>query len=419
MLDIEIIRQNPEKVKESVKRRGVEVDIDKILDLDKKRRSLIPKVENLRAERNKISEVKEKPSKKEIGKAKELKKRLAEVEPELDKVNEQLNQLLLNVPNLLHPSVPDGRNEADNTPLRSWGSKPQFKFKPKDHEKLGKELNIIDVEKGAQVSGSGFYFLKNEGAILELSLVRFAIDFLRKQGFSPMITPELVRGRVAQGTGYVPQREEPDIYKVKEEDLWLSATAELPLTAFHMDEVLEEQELSKKYVGFSSCFRREAGAYGKHKKGIYRVHQFDKVEMYIFTKGSLGHSEPAFEQLINLEEKMCQKLGIPYQVVNICTGDISAPAYLKYDLEYWSPVDKTYREMTSCSNCTDFQARRLNVRYKKKSGELDFVHTLNGTAVTSTRTIIAILENYQNKDGSVDIPRALRKYTGFSKIKPR
>lgn len=419
MLDINFIQQNPEKVKGSVKRRGVDVDIDEILKLDKKRRSLIPRVEKLRARRNELSGTKGKPSLKAIEKAKEVKSELSKLEPWLEGIEKELDELLLTVPNLLHSDVPDGESDKDNVEVKKWGAQPAFDWKARDHEELGEELQVIDIKKAAEVSGSGFYFLKNEGVFLELALTRFALDLLTKRGFSPLITPELVRGRVAKGTGFIPQREEPDIYKVEGEDLWLSATAELPLTAFHMDEVLEEDELPRNYVGFSSCFRREAGAYGKHKKGIYRVHQFDKMEIYSFTKGSLEFSEPAFEKLIKLEEEIYQKLEIPYRVVNICTGDMSAPAYFKYDLEYWSPADRTYRELTSCSNCTDFQARRLNIRWRDRKGEFKFVHTLNGTAVTSTRTIIAILENYQQRDGSVKVPEVLRKYTGFKKIKPK
>ncbi len=419
MLDINFIRENKKKVEDSIKRRGAGVDVERILELDKKRRELIPEVENLRAERNDISSVEGKPSKKVIERGKEIKNELSEIEPQLEKVEEEMNELLLSVPNLLHPNVPDGEDESDNKEVKTWGGQPEFEFRARDHEELSGMLDIVDMEKAAEISGSGFYFLKNEGVFLEFALVKFVFDILVEEGFIPLITPELVRGKVAGGTGYIPQREEPDIYKVEEEDLWLSATAEIPLTAFHMDEILKRGSLPRSYIAFSSCFRKEAGAYGKHKKGIYRVHQFDKAEMYTFTKGEIEASQTAFCKLVALEEKIYQKLGIPYRIVNICTGDMSAPAYLKYDLEYWSPVDKTYREMTSCSNCTDFQARRLNIRWRNEKGELEFVHTLNGTAITSTRTIIALLENYQREDGSVEVPEALQKYTGFEVIKKK
>lgn len=415
MLDLDTIRERTEEVKESIKRRGVEVDLDKILKLDEERRELIQQVEELRADKNILSDLSSKPDKKTLKKAKQVKESLQEVEPSLEKVESRLNELLLEVPNLLHPSVPDGEDEGGNKELRRWGGEPEFGFEPLDHESLGEKLDIIDIKKASKVSGSGFYFLKGKGAVLEMALVRFGLDVLMEKGYTPMIVPEIVRGRVAGGTGYIPQRDKPDIYKIEGEDLWLSATAELPLTAYHMDEVLEKGELSKKYVAFSSCFRKEAGAYGKHKKGIFRVHQFDKVEMYQFTEGSTKTSNKVFESMIDIEEELCKSLGIPYRVVNVCTGDTSAPAYIKYDLEYWSPVDQSYRELTSCSNCTDFQARRLNIRYKD-GGDVRFVHTLNGTVLTSTRTIIALLENYQQEDGSVVIPDVLRKYTGFDKI---
>lgn len=417
MLDLKFIRDNVEDVKESVRKRGMEVDVDRILDLDEKRRNLIPKIEELRAERNKISDG-GRPGKEGIERAKKIKKELQELEPRLEKTEEEIEDLLLEVPNVMHQDVPEGEGEGDNVEARARGVKTRFKFEPLDHEELGKRLGIIDMETGAKTSGSGFYFLKNEGVKLEMALVQFSLDFLIDRGFIPLITPELVRGEVAEGTGYIPRRESPDIYKVEDEDLWLSATAEMPITAMHGNEIMKEEELPKRYAGFSSCFRREAGAYGKHKKGIYRVHQFDKVEIYEFRKGSLEYSDPAFHKLIELEEDIYKKLKIPYRVVKNCSGDLSAPAYIKYDLEYWSPIDKTYREMTSCSNCTDFQARRLNIRYRDRKGDIHFVHTLNGTAVTSTRTIIAILENFQKKDGSVEMPDVLRKYTGFKKIKP-
>ncbi len=419
MLDIKLIIENSEKVKASAQRRGIDVDISKILELDKKRRNLIPKIEELRAERNKISDVKQKPSQEIIEMAKQIKKDLAKIEPELENTKTELNDLMMAVPNLLHPDVPDGKDDSENKELMSWGGKPSFKFKPKDHEQIGKDLDIIDIEQAVEVSGSGFFFLKNQGAILEFALVNFVFDFLYKKGFIPIIAPELIRKKVATGTGYIPKLEEPDIYKIENQDLYLSATAEIPLTAYHMNQVLDEKDLPKNYVGFSSCFRKEAGAYGKHKKGIFRVHQFDKVEIYKFTQGDIDVSQKAFKEIIELEKEIMKKLGIPFRVVNICTGDMSAPAYIKYDLEYWSPVDNMYREITSCSNCTDFQARRLSIRYRTNDGKIRFVHTLNGTAITSTRTIIAILENYQQKDGSIKMPKVLHKYLGFKKIQKK
>lgn len=415
MLSLETIREKTGDVKSSIKRRGLDVDVDRILELDEKRRELIPQVENLRAEQNQISDLRGKPDEETLERAKKVKKEIKDIEPKLEEVEEELDELLLEVPNLLHPSVPDGGGESDNQEIKRWGGNPKLSFEPLDHEELGRKLDIIDIEKASEVSGSGFYFLKGKGALLEMALLQFGMKFLVERGYTPMIVPEIVRGKVASGTGYIPRREEPDVYKIEGEDMWLSATAELPLTAYHMDEILEKGDLSKKYVGFSSCFRKEAGAYGKHKIGIYRVHQFDKLEIYEFVEGELKVSNSAFEEIISLEEELYKQLNIPYRVVNTCAGDSSAPAYLKYDLEYWSPVDETYREMTSCSNCTSFQARRLNIRYKD-GDDINFVHTLNGTALTSTRTIIAILENFQQEDGSIVVPEVLRPYTSFSKI---
>lgn len=417
MLDIKFIRENPEQVKASVNRRRADVNIDKILELDTQYRVLLGQTEKLKAQKNKLSAGKTKPSPEIIAQGKQIKQEIEQAESQLEIVQGRLKELLLAVPNLLHADVPDGKDDSENVEIRSWGGKPKLNFPAKNHEQIGEYLDIIDVKKTAEISGSGFFILKNQAALLEMALIRFAFDFLSKKGYQPLILPELVRGKVAEGTGYVPKREEPDIYKIEGEDLWLSATAEMPITAYHMDEVLSIDELPKNYVGFSSCFRKESGSYGKHKKGIFRVHQFDKVEIYKFTQGDLEHSEPAFKEIIALEEEIYQKLKIPYHVVNICTGDMSAPAYVKYDLEYWSPVDMAYREITSCSNCTDFQARRLNIRFRDKENNVRLVHTLNGTALTSSRTIIAILENYQQKDGSVKIPKVLQKYLGFKAIK--
>lgn len=411
MLDINLIRENQNQVKESIRRRGLNVDIDHLLKIDNKRRELIKQVESLRAEKNKISKQQTADS-RQLGR--EVKKKLNELEPLLKKTQEEWEDILMQVPNLLHSDVPDGKDDTENVEVRSFGGKPEYDFEPKGHDELGKNLDLIDVEKGAEVAGAGFYYLKNEAVLLEFALIQYGLKTLQNAGFAPVVTPEVVRGKAAEGAGFIPRREEPDIYKVEGEDLYLVATAEMPLTAYHMNEILKKEELPKSYVGFSSCFRKEAGAYGKHKKGIFRVHEFDKLEMYKFTLPE--QSENAFAEMVGLEEKIYQGLKIPYRVVNICTGDMSAPAYVKYDLEYWSPSEKVYHEITSCSNCTDFQARRLNIRYGKDDGSSEFVHTLNGTAIAIGRTLIAILENYQQKDGSVVIPEVLREYVGKEKI---
>jgi len=414
MLDINLIRENPNQVKQSIRRRGLKVDIEHLLTIDNKRRELIQKIENLRAEKNRISRTQKEEDKK---RGKEIKQELKNIEPILKETQQAEEDILMQVPNLLHRETPDGKDETENVELRAFGGKPQYNFEAKGHDELGKSLDVIDIEKGAQVSGSGFYYLKNEAVLLEFALIQYGLRILQDAGFIPVVTPEVVRAKAAEGAGFIPRREEPDIYKIEGEDLYLVATAEMPLTAYHMNEILEKEELPKSYVGFSSCFRKEAGAYGKHKKGIFRVHEFDKLEMYKFTLPE--QSEGAFAEMVALEEKIYQGLRIPYRVVNICTGDMSAPAYVKYDLEYWSPVEKTYHEITSCSNCTDFQARRLDIKYRKDDGLLDFVHTLNGTAIAIGRTLVAILENNQQEDGSVIIPEVLQEYVGKEKIERR
>lgn len=415
MLSIDYIRENTEKVKGSIRRRGLEVDVGRLLELDERRRELIQKVEDLRAERNVISSQRSALS-EQRKRGKEIKEELKALESQLRGLKESWEDIMMQVPNLLHPDTPDGKDETENVELRAFGGKLELDFRPKSHDELGRNLDLIDVEKGAEVSGSGFYYLKNEAVLLEFALIKYGLGILQEAGFVPMVTPEVVRKEAAEGAGFIPRREEPDIYKVEGEDLYLIATAEMPLTAYHMNETLREVELPKSYVGFSSCFRKEAGAYGKHKKGIFRVHEFDKLEMYKFTLPE--QSETAFAEIVGLEEKIYQGLGIPYRVVNICTGDMSAPAYVKYDLEYWTPVDKTYREITSCSNCTDFQARRLAIKYRKDDGSTDFVHTLNGTAIAIGRTLVAILENNQQEDGSVRVPEVLQEFVGKKVIGP-
>src|SRR3990167_4098396 len=404
MLDIKFIRDNKKLVEETVKKRRVDVDIAHILEIDDTRLGLIKTVERLRRER------KEAAGKKDIEEGRKIKDKLNKQEDALRAVELELNEYLEQVPNLLSKEVPDGEGEKDNVEVKSWGEKPKFDFKNIDHIEIGKKLGIIDEERAAKVSGHGFYYLKDEGALLELALVDWAIKFLIKKGYMPVITPELVRKRFVEGTGYLPRREVPDIYKIEGEDLYLSATAEIPLAGLHADEILNEEDLPANYVGFSTSFRRESGSYGKYTKGMFRVHQFDKLEIFKFVKPEDANT--AFKEIVSLEEEIFQSLEIPYRVVNICSGEMSAAAYLKYDLEYWSPVDQTYREFTSASNTTDYQARRLNIKYRKKDGSTGFVATLNGTAIAISRTPIAILENYQQKDGSVRLPKVLHGYLG-------
>ena len=404
MLDIKFIRDNKKLVEETIKKRRVDVDIAHLLGIDNKRLELIKIVEKFRRERNEAAQ------KKDIDTGKKIKEKLSKQEDALRAVELELNEYLEQVPNLLSPEVPEGEGDEDNVEIKTWGKKTKFDFKPLDHVQIGKRLGIIDEERAAKVSGHGFYYLKDEGALLELALVDWAIKFLIKKGYMPVITPELVRKRFVEGTGYLPRREVPDIYKIEGEDLYLSATAEIPLAGLHADEILNEEDLPANYVGFSTSFRRESGSYGKYTKGMFRVHQFDKLEIFKFVKPEDANT--AFKEIVSLEEEIFQSLEIPYRVVNICSGEMSAAAYLKYDLEYWSPVDQTYREFTSASNTTDYQARRLNIKYRKKDGSTGFVATLNGTAIAISRTPIAILENYQQKDGSVRLPKVLHGYLG-------
>ena len=402
MLDIKFIRENEKLVVESIKKRRVDVNLKHLLEIDNKRLELIKTVDNFRHDRKAAA------SKKDIKTGKIIKEKLNKNEAALSVVEQEFKTYLEQVPNILSEEVPTGETDDDNVEIRSWGGKPKLDFKPLDHSQLGKKLGIIDEERAAKVSGHGFYFLKGEGALLEIALISWATQFLVKKGFIPVITPELVRKKFVEGTGYLPRREKPDIYKIEGEDIYLSATAEIPLAGLHADEIMDEQDLPTNYVGFSTSFRKESGSYGKYSKGMFRVHQFDKLEIFKLVKPE--ESDSAFKEIISLEEEIFQSLKIPYRVVSICSGETSAPAYLKYDLEYWSPVDESYREFTSASNTTDYQARRLNIKYRKKDGNTMFVHTLNGTAIAVSRTIIAIIDNYQQKDGSVKIPKVLHGF---------
>ncbi|MFH1218336.1 MAG: serine--tRNA ligase [Candidatus Peregrinibacteria bacterium] len=419
MLDIKFIAENPDIIKKGAQKKHVEVDIDKILKLYEERNSILQKLETLRAKQNKVS--KEIPTTtdkdallKEMKKVKEEQKSL---EPKIAKLEEQLNALVLDIPNPPLASVPDGKDENDNKVLRTHGKKPTFDFEPKDHIALGKSLDIIDIERGARTSGTRFYYLKNDAVLLEFALIQFVLEKLTKKGFSPIIPPVLVKEEAMFATGFFPA-DRNEIYHVNpaEDDLYLVGTAEVPLNMLHATEIIPEKDLPLHYCGFSTCFRREAGSYGKDTAGIIRVHQFDKVEMFIFCKPE--ESEKKHEFILETEEEIMKELGFHYQVVNICGGDLGAPAAKKYDIEVWIPTQNKFRELTSCSNCTDFQARRSQIRFKTEKGTIH-VHTLNGTAVAIARALVAILENFQNEDGSVNIPKPLQKYMGNkTKITP-
>lgn len=413
MLDVNLIRNNSDQVKDGISKKGVNPKlVDDFLALDEEWRKSVKQLDDWRAEQDKLS------NERKIEEAKELKGKIQSLEDDLKKLEENRQQILESIPNPPSPEVPMGKDERDNIVLREVGEKPKLDFEPKDHLELGKQLDIIDFETGSKVAGSGFYFLKNDGVLLELALVRYTLDFLAKNGFTLWLTPDLAREKFYLGTGYLPRGEEAQTYVIEGTDLGLIATSEVTLAGIHADEILNEADLPKLYAGYSQCFRQEAGAYGKYSKGLYRVHQFTKVEMFTYVKP--GDSASMHEKLLELEEKLWQELGIPYRVVEMCTGDLGAMAARKFDLEAWmpgrNPPTGGWGEVTSTSNTTDYQARRLGIKFRRKNGEVEFTHTLNGTAIADSRAIIAILENYQTKEGRVVVPEVLRDYVGTETI---
>lgn len=409
MIDIQILRDEPETIKKATAEKGGDVGlVEKAIKLDELRRKLMTETQSLQAERNKVAK------EKNIAKGKDIKKKLQNLEPKLQKAEEEFDEVFSQIPNPASPQAPKGKGEDENVEVKKWGDVQKFDFEPKDHLELGTELGILDFETGAKVVGSQFYYLYGDGALLELSLVQFALETLSKEGFVPVITPDMAKSRYYLGTGYAPKGDEAQTYTINSEDLGLIATAEVTLAGKHADEAIPEQKLPVKYIGYSHCFRQEAGAYGKYSKGLYRVHEFTKAEMFIYSKPE--ESEKMHQHLLEMEEKIYQKLQIPYRVLEMCTGDLGAMAARKYDIEAWMPGRNDYGEVTSTSNCTDYQARNLNVKIRLKDGKNVFAHMLNGTAIATSRTIIAILENYQQKDGSVVIPEALRKWMGKDRI---
>jgi seryl-tRNA synthetase len=420
MLDIKFIRQNPDKVKQACKNKQVKVDIDKLLEADKKRREVIQALEDMRTQKNKASKIISftrdmKEKKKMILEMQELDKNSDRLNKNLKKSEEEFNNLMLQVPNLPQEDVPVGEDEKDNVVIKEVGKKPKFDFEPKDYLEISEKLDLIDIKRAAKVSGTRFGYLKNETVLIEFALVNLALNNLIKEKFIPVIPPVMLKEEMAHGTGYFEASDKREAYFIPEDNFYLVGTSEQSLIAMHSNEILEEKDLPKRYVGFSTCFRREAGAYGKDTKGILRVHQFDKVEMVSICRPEDSKKEHQF--FLGMEENLMKFLGLPFQIVKICTGDLGRPAAAKYDIEVWIPSENKYRETHSTSNCTDFQARRLNIRYRDKAGKLNFVHTLNGTAFAIGRILIAILENYQQKDGSIKIPDILQKYTGFKEIK--
>ncbi len=415
MIDHRLLRDDPESIRESLRRRGSDIDLDKLIDLEAATRARRQEAEELRARQREAGRLiaslggAEKDS--AIAEVAELAAAVKEASGEADRLSAEVDLALLDVPNLVAADAADGFTDADNVEIKRVGSP---RSEGTDHATLGESLGIIDTARGVKVSGSRFAYLKGLGALLELSLVRWAMDNLVESGFTPMIPPVLVREEALEGTGFFPEARE-QVYEVPKDELFLVGTSEVPLAAYHGDEILDSDQLPLRYAGFSTCFRREAGTYGKDTAGIFRVHQFDKVEMFVFSGPEQSAEE--HERLLAVEESLVQQLDIPYRVVNVAAGDLGASAAKKYDIEAWFPGEQAYREITSCSNTTDYQARRLKVRVRGEDGNR-VVHTLNGTACAVGRTILALIENHQQVDGSVAIPEALRRYTGFDLIEP-
>lgn len=404
MLDIKFIRENPKLVEEKAKQKGFTVNIKRLLEVDHQRRKLIEEVEILRARRNELA------LKRDYKEGSRLKKQLKEKEGRLEKASEEFYSLIRQIPNIPKKDVPVGSGEDENLMIKEVGKPPRFSFEPKDHLQLGTALDLIDIERSAKVSGPRFAYLKNELVDLEFAIVNFALDFLKKEGFIQVIPPTIINPKAVDGLGY-PEYLSGEGYKV--DDQYLIGTAEHAIVPMHTDETFSTGDLPRRYAAFSSAYRREAGSYGKDVRGIFRVHQFDKVEMVSFVKPQDDDKEHKY--LLSLQEKLFQSLKIPYQVVKICTAELGFPVARKYDIEAWVPSEQKYREVTSASTTTDFQSRRLNIKYKDGKNS-DYVAILNATAFAIGRTIIAILENYQQKDGSILVPKVLQKYAGFTKI---
>jgi seryl-tRNA synthetase len=412
VLDLKALRDDPERFRAGLARRSPALaeDVDRLLERDRERRELTTEVEELRAEQNRASRAigaaEGEERERLIGSVRSVSERLNELQPRLAATQDGLQALLDGLPNLPHDSVPEGETDEDNELLREVGQRPTFGFRARDHVELGEALGLIDLERAAAVSGSRFAYLTGTAVLLQWALVRFCLDRLMPKGFVPVVPPVLVREEAMYGTGFLPT-DEAQLYVTREDDLYLVGTSEVPLAGLHMADILEPDTLPRRYVGYSTCFRREAGAHGKDTRGMFRVHQFDKVEMFSFTSPERSWEEHEF--LLSCEEEIVQALEIPYRVVNVCTGELGAPAAKKYDIEAWLPGQDRYRELTSCSNTTDYQARRLGARVRLEEGNRP-LHTLNGTACAIGRTLIALLENHQRADGSVDVPESLRPY---------
>ena len=422
MLDLRFIRENAAAVEENCRNRGVDADVGLVVELADRRSALIQELNDLKQSQNQLAksvgrERDEEARQKLIEESRIMKQRIPEKEEELGRVEERLREEQLKIPNMTHPDAPIGSDESENVEIRRWGEIPDFGFDVKDHVELGDSLSIIDFDAGTKVAGGKFYFLRGDAVLLELGLVRYAMDILVERGYQPTITPDLARDEMLVGTGFIPRGPETQVYSVEDAALSLVATAEITLAGTLADEIVAEEELPIRLAGLSHCFRTEAGAHGRASRGLYRVHQFTKVEMFSFTTPE--QSEVMHHEMVEIEERVFQGLGLPYRVVDICTGDLGGAAYRKYDLEAWMPGRNEYGEVTSTSNTTDYQARRLRIRHRKDGSRPQLLHTLNGTALAIPRVLIALLEIYQQEDGSVLLPKVLIPYVGKERIERR
>ncbi len=422
MLDFKYIKDNLDAVKKNIGDRFMKADADLVASLYDKRNELLKRLEDERRARNENAaamkgKLEQAVRERLIAEGKRLKDSIAAIEAEAERVLASLDEEVRRIPNMAHPDAPVGKEDKDNLEVKRVGEPTAFDFEPKDHVQLGADLDIIDFDAGTKVSGTKFYYLKNEGVFLELGLVRYALDILAKKGFTPFITPDVAKTEILEGIGFNPRGAESNVYSVEGEGSCLVGTAEITLGGYYSDTILPKDALPLRMAGLSHCFRREAGASGQFSKGLYRVHQFTKLEMFVYCLPE--DSDRLHEELRLIEEEIFSGLGLPFRVVDTCTGDLGAPAYRKWDLEAWMPGRNggEWGEVTSTSNCTDYQSRRLNIKYKDDDGKNKYVHTLNGTAVAISRALVALLENYQQADGSVRIPAALVPYVGFEVIR--
>ena len=433
MLDIKYIHENQEVIKKAIKNKRIDLDLDKLLEIDEKRVKLLQEIEDLNAQKNKLNEeIKNGKNKdKIIAEGKKVKEKIGKIEPEYKEIKRQFDELMVRVPNPVSPDTPVGKDENDNVEIEKWGKTPKFDFEPKDYFQLAKDLDIVDTERGTKVAGYRGYYLKNEGVMLAMALMMFALEKMVAKGYKPMIPPTLVKSFALFGSGYFSGLEYDgkvdEIYQVatsdkeasgeiNKEKKFLVGTAEPSLLAYYSNETLKEDELPTRICGFSQCYRSEIGSYGKDTKGFYRVHEFMKVEQVVLCRANIEESVKLQDEMVGISKEMLEELEIPHRLLSMCTGEMSAGKYRFFDLEAWLPATKRWAETGSASNFLDWQARRLNVKYKDTEGKNKFVYMLNNTAMSSLRPLIAILENNQQKDGSVTVPEVLRKWTGFDKI---